>query len=226
MMRRLMAEGLGAMVLLGTVASGAEPASKAAPEVLPFDAAQAPKELVQGKVVGGARWKDSNGETLLVLSEKPFQRAFKQGDMVDEDEGPVKGVELTALLGVREGKKVRVLRKVWEASPGCSFDNTTHFLAPKDLEVTDLDKDGVGEVTFAYQVQCTSDVSPASLKLLILEGGDKYIVRGTTKVQVAENETMGGERQVDASLEKGPPAFLKHALGRWERFVTHRWEQE
>jgi hypothetical protein len=211
-------------MLIGSVASGAEPTPKAALEVLPFEAAKAPKELVAGKVVGGAHWKDSTGETFLVLSEKPFKRAFKQGDMVDDEDEPVKGVELTAMLGVRKGKALKVLRKVFEASPGCSFDNNTRFLSPDKLEVTDLDKDGVGEVTFAYQVQCTSDVSPASLKLLVLEGADKYIIRGTTKVQVSDKETAGGEQQVDPSLEKGPPAFLAHAKERWERFVTQRPE--
>jgi hypothetical protein len=207
-------------MLLGTVASGAAPSPKAAPEVLPFEAAQAPKELVAGQVVGGARWKDTNGETLLVLSEKKSQRPFKQGDIAMGEEDPVRVVELTALLGVRNGKGVRVLRKVWDASPGCAFDNTTRFLEPERLEVTDLDGDGVGEVTFAYQVQCTSDVSPATLKLLLLEGADKNIVRVTTKVQVSDTETAGGERKVDASLEKGPPAFRAHALERWEHVAT------
>jgi hypothetical protein len=35
-------------------------------------------------------------------------------------------------------------------------------------------------VVFAYTLQCASDVSPATFKLLLLEDGRKYIVRGRT----------------------------------------------
>jgi hypothetical protein len=33
-------------------------------------------------------------------------------------------------------------------------------------------------VTFAYTLACRSDVSPVTFKLLMLENGRKYIVRG------------------------------------------------
>ena len=50
----------------------------------------------------------------------------------------------------------------------CDADMTVE-LRDAALEVTDLDRDGFGELTFAYALNCTSDMSPATLKLLTIE---------------------------------------------------------
>lgn len=80
-------------------------------------------------------------------------------------------------------------------------------------EVTDLDADGFGELTFAYSLACRSDMSPARLKLLMLENGEKFILRGTTNVP----GVGGGQYTVDASFKAGPPALLEHAKKVWKR---------
>ena len=81
-----------------------------------------------------------------------------------------------------------------------------------------LDADGVAELTFAYRTTCTSDVSPLTLKLLMLEQGAKYILRGSTRVDVGGGERMGGERQPDAALKKVPD-FRAHAEEVWGKIV-------
>ena len=88
---------------------------------------------------------------------------------------------------------------------------------PDALEVTDLDHDGIGELWFGYEVGCRSDVSPNTYKLLALEGGNKYILRGETLIDDGSGQKYGGTYEVDPSFTRGPPAFLAHARALWDR---------
>jgi hypothetical protein len=103
----------------------------------------------------------------------------------------------------------------------CDYDNVTGF-AEGSLQITDVDGDGVGEITFAYRVGCVSDMSPVTLKLLVLEGGEKYIIRGTTVIDFGDGDRVGGDKNVDASLKKAPAAIREHADAQWARVVTSR----
>ncbi|MDF2695695.1 MAG: hypothetical protein K0S65_4078 [Labilithrix sp.] len=90
------------------------------------------------------------------------------------------------------------------------------------LEVTDLDSDGLGEITFAYSLNCATDMSPADLKLLTLENGEKYILRGKTRVAaMGTDPATGGEFTIDPSFKSGPPAFLEHAKASWLKVRAH-----
>ena len=81
----------------------------------------------------------------------------------------------------------------------------------------DLDADGVAEVTFQYTLQCTSDLSPATRKLILREGKDKYAIRGTNRSRHFEPRYV--TRDPDPAFARAPAAFLKHALEQWEAFV-------
>ncbi len=115
-------------------------------------------------------------------------------------------------------------KQVWEAKDfvlDCRFDLTLDLLA-KSIEVTDLDHDGEGEVSFAYTRGCKSDVSPLDLKLLVYRGATKYALRGTTKVMVGRDpkgapSVTGGEFKAD--FLGAPHALLEHAKDRWAQFV-------
>lgn len=115
------------------------------------------------------------------------------------------------------GTKGKVLRTVQDAVPSCELDLVAEFV-PEALSLTDLDGDGYGELTFAYKTTCTGDVSPQTLKLLLLERRDKYIVRGSTIVDVGGGEKVGGEKQIEPALQQQLP-LLAHAEQVWSRIV-------
>lgn len=52
------------------------------------------------------------------------------------------------------------------------------------LQIRDDDGDNVGEVVFAYRSNCAGDPSASELKVLVLEDGKKYILRGSSTNQV------------------------------------------
>jgi hypothetical protein len=205
-----------AILLLAQTPAPATPPSPL--ERLPFDAKAVDRKHVLKDVVQGARWKDANGENLVVLSSRTRRRPCEERRDGACSEEEVSDVELQAVHVVRKDGRERELRRVRDSTLGCSFDNETKFLKDS-LEVSDLDRDGVGEVLFAYFLQCTSDVSPATLKLLLLENGDKYILRGQNSLKgVERNAPEGPPPSVDASFDEGPRVFRAHALQRWSQW--------
>jgi hypothetical protein len=205
-----------AAALAATAPATTAPASAAAPpktpvalQVLELDRAAIPAELpFPGAVVDGARFVDANGENFVILSQvlRPADNA----------------IFLYATHYSRAAGAVKLMREVKDHEEGClEWDNVTEFTTGA-LEITDLDADGVGEITFAYQVDCVTDMTPLRYKLLVLEGGEKYIIRGTM-TYIEPDGPVGGEKRVDESFKKAPPELLRHAEDRWSKHSVRRF---
>lgn len=202
-------------VLFASLAlSVASPAFAGGIEPLAFDAkALSPEMKYDGKLDAGVHWKDKNGDNFVIFSRKENQ---------NQSTGET-SVYLYVNHYIRTPKgSVKQLRQIKDMFERCEFDNMTAF--EKDsIQTTDLDGDGIGEITFGYTVDCTSDISPLAFKLLILENGDKYIIRGTTRIDYGDGTVFGGEKNIDASLKKGPKAFREHAEKQWKKFTEVRY---
>jgi hypothetical protein len=70
-----------------------------------------------------------------------------------------------------------------------------------------------GEITFVYRLGCDGDPTPVPMKLMMLEDGDKYAIRGTTSLEMYNHV---GEMNVDASFNDAPDEFLPFAKKIWE----------
>ena len=172
------------------------------------DLGKLPADLkFKGKAQSGLSWKDNNGENYVIFS-------------VTENKDAKKGLSSVYLyadhFAIKDGK-VTVLRNVKDMTEKCEFDNMAKFL-DNSFEVTDLDSDGLGEVSFAYTLDCVSDVSPITLKVLLLENKDKYIARGTTEVNPGDG-VIGGKKTPDAALKKAPKGFQDQTDSVWKKVV-------
>ena len=147
-----------------------------------------------GKIVNKKIWQDANGENIALFTRK--------------------GNELFVYHYSISADIVKLLRKVYDFERDCDYDLFLEFIE-NSIGVTDLDENNYGEITFAYKKACISDVSPLDLKLLMLENGNKFIIRGLTVVNTG-NEKIGGDKNIDASFEKAPDNFLSHANTIWE----------
>lgn len=156
------------------------------------------------ELVVAVGWRDAAGENLAAFWRRTDARRGNARLQVD-------------LWSGNADKPKKLVRTVKDGIQGCEFDLVAEFVAPA-LGLTDLDADGTAELTFAYRTTCTSDVSPLTLKLLMLEQRAKYIVRGTTRVDVGGGERMGGEHQADAALKK-VAKFHAHAESVWTKIV-------
>lgn len=148
----------------------------------------------EGKIVNKRIWNDANGENIVLFTQKE-EELFVYHYAIDAD-------------------TPKLLRKIYDAEKDCEYDLTLDFVG-EAIELTDLDNDNIGEITFAYKIACISDVSPVGLKLVMLENGKKFILRGSTIIKMG-NDKLGGEKTVDASFKNGPESFLSHANEIWD----------
>jgi hypothetical protein len=188
----------------------AEPAQVAvkatqAPKATRIEQAELPAGLKPlGTLVHALRWSDRAGDNVAAFSRT-----------LDEKHGNARlQIELWSAKDGHGG----VVRTLKDAELHCEFDLYAEFIEAA-LGVTDLDGDGLGELTFAYRTTCTSDVSPFTLKLFLLEQREKYALRGSTVVDVGEGEKVGGEKKLDPALRK-QPAFARHLEAVWKRIVA------
>lgn len=165
-----------------------------------------------GTVLRSVSWVDDKGDNLAVFSTTSKVKTKKGHDPQ---------TTTTIFVDIFQGKngKLKKQRSVREVVANCEFDVTNEFL-PTSVMVSDLDQNGVGELTFVYRSDCRSDVSPATMKLLVLEGAKKYILRGHTRIFPGgkDQEPVGGDYTPD--MKGAPQAFLDHADKVWKKFVT------
>lgn len=196
---------------------------------------------VSGTPVAAASWDDANGQNLAVLSTS-----------VEEGEAGTT-TRLFAAHHVFAGGESRRLRDVDDVVEDCEFDTAAQFVTadvaqaeasatfdnPRSddpalaaqvrgpLEVTDVDADQIGELTFAYSLGCRSDVSPLDFKLLVLEDGEKHILRGSTWGAGRIAEEYGGNEyggnldppEPEPTEADWPPALWQHAGARYELYA-------
>ena len=108
-----------------------------------------------------------------------------------------------------------VLREVRDGVPDCDLDMVADFVA-RSLRVADSDGDSLAGVSFAYRRNCARDVGPAVQQLLVLEGGEKYILRGSSFSQF----TVFQDPEADPSQDSWPGSACNDELERFRGFAV------
>ncbi|MFO0548398.1 MAG: hypothetical protein U0271_08430 [Polyangiaceae bacterium] len=170
-------------------------------ELVPFTSAPADMPF-EGSLVKGANFRDRLGDNFVLLSRRAAIAA--DGASV---------IRLRVYHYLRDGAGSRLVREVKDGDQSCAFTDVTAFAADS-LRVGDLDGDGVGDFSFAYTVGCSNEPLPEPFKLLVLESGDKYILRGTTVVQ-----GYGGGYTPDPVSSQWPAGFFDFADKEWTRLL-------
>ncbi len=193
----------------GEVSAGIQPPPAGSPrqEAIDPDTFDRPPETGQDGVVhSGVRFTDKNGSNVVVLVHQV------------EGGGELNNRRLWVHHYVEAGGKRRVLRTVRDQEENCELDNVAGFVEGS-LAVTDLDGDGLGEITFAYDLGCMSDVSPKGRKVVVLENGEKWILRGQNRVDPGGGPPLGGTFTADPPQKKWPKTLHDHAIDVWQRLV-------
>lgn len=164
----------------------------------------------QGTPVVARRWTDRLGENTLILTQTGRVRARE----CPQAEGPCSDAEVYAYHYVRRGGATTLLWRTVDFMRGCEFDLYAAYI-PESVAFTDLDGDGVAESSFMYLLACRSDVSPATLKLIMHEGAQKYAARGTSRPRGVPE---GGAMQLDAAFARAPRPFAAFVREQWARF--------
>jgi hypothetical protein len=167
--------------------------------ILPFEDTAAPASMpIEGKFLEGVRWRDKNGENVALFSE---QKSLSKDKLKN-----------TTYLYVNHYTKkdevVTKLRNIADKQEKCDKPNNLASFFTKTIRVTDVDKDGVGELSFAYALGCVDDSSELHpIKLFLEENGEKYAFRGDS----------AHDYKADASLDKAPDIFSSFLFWQWSQ---------
>lgn len=112
--------------------------------------------------------------------------------------------------------------KIYDLIENCPVDHFVKFNSDS-FEVTDLDNDGVKEFSFIYTLACKGDISNSQMKLILIEGGEKYKIRGSN-LCLTNNmndiiEYNAGIADIDVNFKN--KKFLNYAIKKWNEFL---WE--
>lgn len=201
-----------------------------------------PEEVtVYGTFNEAWKWADSLGENIFVLSHEVKKEKSNDEFSDEAQSGSVK----TAHYLLKDGK-YRSVRTSNDDESSCSFDLVCDFI-PGSTTITDLDNNGFAEIKYQFTKACRSDVSPASMTLVLRENGKNHILMGTRWVAYAdgmtfniteENVNLDGTRKLEdemAELERSmgkynseyqfsnaSPAFLSFARKEWIKYAEEK----
>ncbi len=183
-----------------------------------------------GQFIGGITWFDKNGENILIISKSDKflgeiaieARKNKEYEIVDGDtaffgvESEAYDQEIFAYNYVIQDGNPSLLWKMYDFEKNCVGNLFLQYLENPPL-LTDLDNDNIMESWIIYKKNCTSDVSPFDMKIIMHEGKQKFALRGKNIVQVGVDSYVGGEKEFDSNFQNGDQRFIEYAENLWEK---------
>jgi hypothetical protein len=194
------------MVLIMLASCNNAPASTPIP-LLEFKPDMIDSKLYKGKIRYGKRWKDARGENIVILTES----GVYWKDIYDA----TRSAKLYAYHFLLN--RDSTWEEAWKMNDmvdDCSWDVHCEFFE-KSLNITDLDGDGLAEVSFAYALGCKGDGQPGEKKLVFFEGIDRYSLKGTT--YYSENKKKA-DKVTETKFDDAPEAFVDYASEQWHKF--------
>lgn len=170
----------------------------------------------KGHVVNAFSWHDTLGDNLLIETETGD---FKSKNATDDS----RDAELYAYHYILTKDTFQLISKVADYVHECEFDITCKFIKGA-TSVTDLDGNGISEIWVMYKTACRSDVSPATMKIVMYENKTKYSIRGRNKIEMNEHSFEGGEMSMDGTFQNGNVLFKKYATDLWNKNILENFK--
>ncbi len=169
----------------------------------------------EGDFYFGEKWQDANGYNVIVYTKSTTFVPWKDAD------GPDMG-DYTAYLKAyhfkssdeKNWEQVRLVQDFSEPCGSPPFGLEFDFCID-NISITDENEDGYAEVIFAYHFQCASELSPKIMKLMMLENGEKYPIRGESYADYGFQIT-GGTTNIGEEFDNAPDGFEEFALKKWK----------
>ncbi len=127
--------------------------------------------IVWGKLIDAYRWEDKKGENVVVRSELSIRSAFSDTTSYSK--------YLYLYHFKKENENLQLVRKFTDVYSGCNDVPNASFSLPS-IELTDIDRDTVGEISVIYDLYCDgSDTTNYNSKLLLTTEGKKFMLDAT-----------------------------------------------
>lgn len=183
-------------------------------EMLQFDPTVVSKlSGVEGDLLYGYKWKDKAGLNLLVFTRATGFESWNDPDCNGCGDQYVY-LKVYHFAGTEDSYSL--VRLIQDGNQdGCGdppFGLECDFY-DQSISITDLDKDGYAEATFMYHILCASELTPVPTKLMMIENGEKYAIRGDSYIPDFQ---MGGEKNIDFGDDNNE--LLQFASQTWDKF--------
>ena len=184
---------------------------------------QIPSQIeYKGTVLNAVKWTDKSGENYVVLTDTIKETP---SDYIEDEYADTK--EIFAYHYVLSNDSMLKLWRVYDYVSKCDYDITVSFFM-NAFRITDLNNDSIAEVWLMYKLACRSDVSPATMKIIMHQGKEKYAMRGENKAIYGKDEKgnvlfNGGNFKADTALQKNK-IFYNYALKLWNENLIENWE--
>ena len=157
----------------------------------------------RGVVEKAISWTDQLGTHIAVFSS------------LESRAGHARQLRVTHALQDGSGA-VAIVRTVSDGITDCDEgDLTVQFVMPT-IAVTDLDRDGHSELTFAYRMNCTTDVSPSDVEVIVLDQDTTYALRGHAALEaMGPDPARASTFAADPAEARWPAPLLAHAKTAW-----------
>lgn len=181
-----------------------------------------PKYLdFKGTVVEAVQWSDSLGDNILIQT---VTGAFKWKDY-NKDESVFLMQDKSELYAYlfHKSKTEKEFSKAWriyDYTKCFGVDMFTGF-TPNATTITDLDKNGISEISIPYVSICRGGVDPGTMKIIMYEGNTKYALRGLTMLMCKGKTPYGGKFTESANL-KSKTGFKEFLVKQW---LSNRCEE-
>jgi hypothetical protein len=177
-----------------------------------------PKYLdFKGTIVEALKWTDSQGENIL-LQTVTGQFVWKEYNDKDSTDFTLQDKsELYSYLFQKSisNKEFKIKWRIYDYNKCYGVDWFTGFI-PKATTITDLDNDGISEITIPYVTICRGGMDPGTMKIILYEDNTKYVLRGTTMLMCDSKTPYGGEFSESENLKENT---IFHS------FLTKHWSR-
>lgn len=171
-----------------------------------FDVNELPLLDYKGTIVDGKRWIDANGENIILLSHEELIETENEESME----------QLYAYQYIKKGDKFELTWKIYDFMQAESWMDIYAKFIPQTLAISDIDGNGIAETMFMYGLFAGTDVSPATVKLMMHEEDKKYALRGLQVIDIGGDELIGGDYEIDKAFKNAPDSFLDLAKKHWD----------
>ncbi|MFP3864217.1 hypothetical protein SHV42_14885 [Pseudomonas capeferrum] len=189
-------------------------------ETLPAIAAEQLEALGVQTPIKSVHFRDREGEGLLVLSRTDGQATDAENQQ--EVDKVVLKATLYGRTAERDAFKARWQVEQETTCPGLDLD--VDFYTDVS-DVSDLNKDGVAELTVASHAFCGGGIDPHDIAIEMREGQASYTITGESLITPAGEDPIGGEREDSASLKAAPQVLRDHMDAVWQQVYKRPWSE-
>lgn len=159
------------------------------------------KSIIWGTIIDSYSWEDMKGENIFVRSKT-----------IDTKQN---SAHLYFYHFIKEDDEYILVRKFTDYIKDCDLDIIVNH-SIESIELTDIDKDTIAEISFTYSVDCSciEDSLPVITKIFLTTKGEKYVIRG--RMSSKENNNIS-KYKVGGNLKKN---------NLYRRFLIKKWKKE